>query len=123
MEEILKSIKKMIGFEDNYTHFDPDLVIFINSEFATLFQAGVGPTDKAFRISQDGGETWEDFFEGKTNLESVKEYIYLKAKIVFDPPQSGFVMDAYKAKAEELLWRLNIEDDPGYKQNQNEEGD
>lgn len=113
MESILEDIKKQIGFDPSYTVFDPDLILLINSEFATLYQAGVGPADKAFRITGPS-ETWDEFFEGKTDLESVKDYIFLQVKIIFDPPANSFVLDAYKAKAEELLWRLNVADDPGY---------
>lgn len=115
MNSILNDVKKFIGLDLSYPAYDPDLILLINSEFSTLYQAGVGPTDKAFRI-EDENAIWDDFMKGKTNIESVKDFICLRVKMIFDPPSSSFVLDAYKAKADELLWRLNVEDDPGYKE-------
>lgn len=114
MDSILNTVKKFIGFDPEYTVYDPDIILLINSELSTLYQVGVGPKDKAFRI-EDSTATWDDFIENKTNIESVKDFISLRVKMIFDPPQNSFVLDAYKAKAEELLWRLNITDDSGWK--------
>lgn len=114
MNSILNDVKKFIGLDLSYPVYDPDLILLINSEFSTLYQAGVGPTDKAFRI-EDENAIWDDFTKGKTNIESVKDFICLRVKMIFDPPQSSFVLDAYKQKADELLFRLNIEDDQGWK--------
>lgn len=122
MDSILNTVKKFIGFDADYTAFDSDIILLINSELSTLFQAGVGPQDHAFRIT-DSTATWSDFMGTKTNIESVKDFISIRVKMVFDPPQNSFVMEAYKAKADELLFRLNVEDDPGYAMLLNQEGD
>ena len=103
-ESILITIKKMLGLQADYAPFDTDIVIFINSAFMTLQQLGVGPT-QAFHIT-GMDETWEDFLGADESLEGVKSYIYLCVKMLFDPPQNSFVMDAMKAQKEELEWRL-----------------
>ena len=108
-DSILNSIKQFIGgIAPDYTVFDPDLLILINSEFSTLHQLGVG-TEEAFQI-MGPDETWEDFTSDKAYMNSVREYIGLRVKMMFDP------LDAYKQKAEELAWRLNVacENDGSY---------
>lgn len=108
MESILTSIKKLIGITEDYKHFDTDLIIHINSVFMILSQMGIGP-DNGFSIS-DETTTWNDYLpEGNKNFEAVKTYMYLKTKIVFDPPQSSSTMEAMKQTISELEWRLNVE--------------
>ena len=108
MESILTSIKKLIGITEDYKHFDTDLIIHINSVFMILSQMGIGP-DNGFSIS-DETTTWNDYLpEGDKNFEAVKIYIYLKTRIVFDPPQSSSTMEAMKQTISELEWRLNVE--------------
>jgi hypothetical protein len=107
MESILTSIKKKIGIQAEYTHFDDDIIMEINSAISDLRQVGVGPSD-GFRIHSDL-ETWTDFLGDSKLLESAKTYIYIKAKLVFDPPTSSFVVDAMNKRADEILWRLNVE--------------
>lgn len=75
----------------------------------TLNQLGVGPKD-AFSISGEE-ETWDDFLQGAGNLETVKQYIYLKTRYVFDPPSTGALTEAYKEMMKECEWRLNVEVD------------
>ena len=106
-ESILTSIKKLLGIAEDYINFDTDIIIHINSVFTTLNQVGVGPT-KRFRIT-DKSETWEMFASDEDFLDSVKTYIYLKVKIVFDPPLNSSVMESYKQEIKELEWRLNVE--------------
>ena len=111
MASILNTIKKMIGFEDEYTQFDTDLIIFINSAFSTLTQVGVGP-EEGFKIRDETAE-WDDFLDADDRLEFVKEYVYLKVRSIFDPPSSSSVLDAYKSRMDELIWRINVSVDPG----------
>lgn len=108
---ILRTIKGLLGPDDNYDVFDQDIIVFINSALSTLTQVGIGPTE-GFRITGPK-ETWDDLIEGAENIESVKEYIYMKVKMAFDPPTSSFVMSAYQDTCNELLWRLNVAVDPG----------
>lgn len=105
-ESILTSIKKLLGVDESYEHFDIDIILHINSVFMILQQLGVGPA-KGFSIC-DETAVWSDFIQSETNLEAVKTYTYLKVKLVFDPPLSSAVMEAMKTMISELEWRLNV---------------
>ena len=109
-EKILSSIKKLLGLNDGVTVFDTDIVIHINTVFANLTQMGIGPQNDegkniGFKIST-GNEVWGDFTSNDILIENVKTYVYIKVKMVFDPPTSSALIDAYNAQAKELEWRL-----------------
>ncbi len=110
MDSILTSIKKLLGIAEEYTHFDADLVMDINSAFFVLTQLGVGPSE-GFGIS-DKSAVWSDFLGDNGRLELVKTYIFLKVKQVFDPPLSSSAADAMKNCIAEYEWRLNVAVDP-----------
>ncbi len=110
MESILTSIKKLLGITEEYEHFDADLIMHINSVFMILRQLGVGPSE-GFSI-KDKDAVWNDFLSDTSNLEAVKSYIHLKVKMLFDPPLSTAVAEAYNRILNELEWRLNVEVDP-----------
>lgn len=105
MESILTSIKKMLGIAEEYKHFDPDLIMHINSVLMTLTQIGVGPSE-GFMI-EDELSMWRDFLPDGSNLEAIKSYIYLKVKLLFDPPTNSTVIAAYERMITEHEWRLN----------------
>lgn len=105
-ESILISIKKMLGMTADYTHFDTDVIIHINSVFMTLNQLGVGP-EEGFRIEDDTA-VWEDYVDPDDDLEAVKTYIYLKVKLIFDPPINSAVIESINRNINELEWRLNV---------------
>lgn len=107
MENILDSIKKLLGIEKEYNHFDDELVIFINAAFSSLLQIGVG-LDKGFMIT-DKSETWFDLFGDTTDIESIKLYTYFKVRIGFDPPTNAFVIDAMERQMKEIEWRTNVQ--------------
>ena len=106
MESILTSIKKLLGIDEEYTQFDSDIIIHINSVFMILNQLGVGP-EKGFSI-RNSESVWTDFIPSGSNLEAVKTYMHLKVKLMFDPPSSSTVMEAINRTIAELEWRLNI---------------
>ena len=106
MTSILNSVKKQIGFDEDYNHFDEDLILLINSALSVMTQVGVGPSE-GFRIN-DSSSDWEDFLDDDPRLDMVKEYVFLRAKVIFDPPQSGSVLEAYQNRIQELEWRANI---------------
>lgn len=106
MESILTSIKKLIGITEEYTQFDVDIMIHINSAFGILRQLGVGPAD-GLRISGKE-DTWDQFLQDKKKLELVKTYVYLKVKILFDPPLSSAVMDCINREISQCEWRLMV---------------
>ena len=107
MDSILTTIKKLLGIEADYTHFDNDIIVHINSVLMALNQLGVGPESPASITSEL--DTWEKTLGDIKNLEAVKTYIYLKVKMIFDPPTSSFVVDAMNKQASELEWRLNVQ--------------
>ena len=106
MESILTSIKKLLGITEEYKHFDTDIILHINTVFMILNQLGVGP-QKCFSITGDS-EIWDDFLLDELDLESVKTYIFLKVKMVFDPPLSSAVAESMNRMINELEWRLNV---------------
>ena len=110
-ESILTSIKKLLGIEADYTHFDADLIIHINSVFSILAQIGVGPAD-GFSIT-GANEVWSDFIEGDSKMFSlVKSYMHLKVKLLFDPPLGSAVMESINRQISEFEWRLFVAADP-----------
>ena len=111
MDSILTSTKRLLGIAEEYDHFDLELVIHINSVLMILTQLGVGPSN-GFSIS-GAGETWEDFIPDGQNLESVKSYIYMKVRLLFDPPTSSALMDALTRSISEFEWRLNVSAESG----------
>ena len=111
MDSILTSIKKLLGIAEGYEHFDADLIMHINSVLTILTQIGVGPSE-GFYIT-DKSNTWNEFIPEEYNLELIKSYVYLKVRLLFDPPQSSSVMDATNRMIEELEWRINVTVDPG----------
>ena len=109
MDSILTSIKKLLGISEDYEHFDTDIIMHINSAFMVLAQIGVGPVE-GFRIS-DKNSKWSDFASvaNISNIESVKTYIYLRVRLIFDPPTSGIVTDSMTSMMKELECRLNTQ--------------
>lgn len=112
-DSILITIRNMIGgFIESESVFDSSLVIFINSALSVLTQLGVGP-ENGFRIT-GVDETWDDFLtnDNPERLEMVKEFVFLRVKMMFDAPSVGGVINAYKERIDELTWRLNVAVDP-----------
>lgn len=107
MESILTSIKKLLGISKEYEHFDNDLIMHINSVFLILTQLGVGP--KNGFIIEDDSDLWTDFIDDPTKLQAVKSYVFLKVKLLFDPPLSSAVIESTNRMISEFEWRLNVE--------------
>jgi len=106
MDSILNSVKKVLSIADDYTAFDVDVIMHINSVFNTLQQLGVGP-EEGFAIEDEEAE-WDEFLRGDTNLNSVKTYVYLRVRLLFDPPETSYAKDAMANQVQELEWRLNV---------------
>lgn len=110
MDSILTSIKKLLGIGEEYTHFDNDIIMHINSVLFVLTQIGVSP-EKNFSIT-DKTAVWEDYILPSQNLQIIKSYIYLKVRLLFDPPLSGALVEIMKTQASEFEWRIMIAVDP-----------
>lgn len=110
IESILTSIKKLLGIEESYTHFDADIIMHINSVLAILVQLGVGPSEGFFISGKN--ETWSEFLgENSVNLEGVKTYVYMKVRLIFDPPPNAAAIDSMNRLVNEFEWRLNVSAD------------
>lgn len=107
MESILTSIKKMLGVQEEYAHFDPDIIFHINSAFMTLNQLGVGPKEGFFITTDE--QLWTDYLGESMRLEAVKSYIYLRVKMLFDPPTNSTIAEAMNKQIAEFEWRLNVQ--------------
>lgn len=109
MESILISIKKLLGIMPEYTNFDGDIIVHINTAFAMLNQLGVGPKE-GFMIVDENSEWGE--YTNQTNLNMVKTYIYLKVRLLFDPPTSTALIESINRTLSEIEWRIFLEGDP-----------
>lgn len=107
---ILTSIKKLLGLSEEDTSFDQDIIMHINTVLNILAQLGVGPAN-GFSIEDDGA-IWSDYLGETTNLELIKSYIYMKVRLMFDPPTSSILADAMNKNISELEWRINVTADP-----------
>lgn len=104
-DSILTSTKKTLGIDEDYTAFDPDITMHINSVFSILTQLGIGPSE-GFMI-EDADAVWSDFLLTDMGLNSVKTYVYLRVRLLFDPPQTSYLIEALERQMREIEWRLS----------------
>ena len=109
MESILTSIKKVLGIYEEDTSFDADIIMHINTAFMILRQMGIGPS-RGFSIT-GSYDTWDDYLSDVSLIESVKTYVALKVRLIFDPPASSAIIEAMNRTISELEWRLNVQVD------------
>lgn len=109
-ESILNTTKATLGLRADYTPFDNDIILHVNSVLDTLNQLGIGP-EEGFMIS-DASATWSHFFDD-VRMNSIKTYVYLRVRMLFDPPAQSHLATAFSEQIKELEWRLNVrrEDD------------
>jgi hypothetical protein len=103
---ILTSTKKILGIAEDYTVFDLDIITHINSAFSTLTQLGVGPP-QGFMIT-DASANWDDFVANDFQYNSVRSYVFLRVRQLFDPPSTSYLIAAVEKQVQELEWRLNV---------------
>lgn len=104
---ILNDTKKMLDIGDDDTSFDLNIITHINSEFSTLTDIGVGPVEGF--VIEDGDADWDEFVaDDIVRLSKVKTCVFLRAKLLFDPPTSSFLMDSIQRQLQEAEWRLNV---------------
>lgn len=108
MDSILNSIKKLLGIDPSYTNFDQDITMHINSVLTILTQLGVGPSEGF--VVEDEGTEWRDYIpdDAPAKIEAIRSYIYLKVKLLFDPPLSSAVIESTNRLISELEWRINV---------------
>ena len=113
-ESILDSIKNMLGINEEDTNFDKELIIYINGALMIMSQLGVG-TDGYLISGRD--DTWKDFMGDREDLELVKSAVYLRVRLIFDPPQNSFLVDAINKQIAEYDWRIEINHKPAEVEN------
>ena len=118
---VLNDIKKLLGIVPEYEHFDTDILIHINSSMFTMYQLGynydpVTNTTKRTHVNED--TTWAELLDGKTDLDIIKTLLYMKVRLLFDSPTNSFTIEAMRNIIKEYEWRLNVEVDPGVKNEQ-----
>lgn len=106
INSILTSTKKRIGIASEDTSFDSDIIDSINSVFSTLNQMGVGPP-LGFTI-EDESDEWEDYVEDKILENMIRTYMYLKVRLVFDPPAMSFHIQAMEKQINEQEGRISL---------------
>jgi len=108
-DSILLNIKKLLGILPEEKSFDTDIIIYINSVFNTLSQLGVNTNNAKIK---DNNDTWSDFYSNEDDeyIDLIKTYIYLKVRLLFDPPLNSSILNSFKETINELEWRLNIND-------------
>ena len=104
MANILLDTKKLLGLDAAYQAFDTDIIIYINNALMILEQLGIGKD--GFSVV-DGDEQWEDFLTDINRLESVKTYVYIRTRLLFDPPANSTLSKTLEDTARELEWRMN----------------
>lgn len=103
---ILRTVKKMLGITAEDTHFDLDIMLHINSTFSVLTQLGAGP-ENGYAINS-GEETWDEFLEESKLLNMVKSYMFLRVRALFDPPTNASLFDAMEKMIKEYEWRIEV---------------
>ena len=107
MSSILNSVKKILGIDEAYTAFDTDILMHINTVFSILQQVGIGPA-QGFAIEDDTTE-WSAYLGADLALSSVKTYVYLRVRMLFDPPTTSYLINAMNEQIHELEWRINVQ--------------
>lgn len=106
MGGILEDIKSMLGIEKEDTAFDIEVLLHTNSAIATLTQLGVGPPD-GYEVT---GYTnlWSELLLERKDLNDVKSYIYIRVRLIYDPPANSYLVKSYEEQAKELEWRIEV---------------
>lgn len=104
-DSILNSTKKILGLAEDYTAFDLDVITHINSAFSIVNQLGVGPTTTF--VIEDSGAKWADLELSNEQLSMLRTYIFLKVRMLFDPPTTSFLIEAVNKQIEEHEARLS----------------
>lgn len=102
VKSILEDTKQALGIAPDYTPFDQELILHINSAIMMVEQLGPPP----FYL-YTGKETWSDYLgASEFSFEAVKSLIFLRVRLIFDPPQNSFVTTAIEKQIEEYNWRI-----------------
>lgn len=104
---ILNSTKKVLGIDPAYTAFDQDILTHINATLSTLQQMGLGSVAEQFYV-EDDEPVWTDFEPDPLVVGHIRTFVYLKVRLLFDPPTTSFVLAAMEKQAAEMEYRLSL---------------
>jgi hypothetical protein len=105
-DSILDSIKKLLSIEVADTTYDIDVIVHVNSVFSTLQQLGLGPASALYIA--DNTTKWSDFIGANPNVAAVKSYVFMRVKLLFDPPTLSYVLQSFQAQIDQLEWRFTV---------------
>lgn len=112
-ESVLVSIKGMLGIGEDCDSFDNELIVFINSAFSTLYQVGFNPA-LDYRIESED-DKWSDIVNDDPDLmDLIKPYVYMRVRMLFDPPTSSFVLNSLESQMKEYEWRIQTQSEGGF---------
>lgn len=106
-DSILTSTKLALNIAADDTNFDVVILMHINSVFSDLQQIGVGLTDDQFEVA-DENATWADALTTQKNLASIKSYMNMRLRLLFDPPAAGFTTDSFQRQIDKMEWRIKV---------------
>ena len=110
---ILKSVRSAVGLNAEDSSFDSELLMHINGSIMILHQNGIGMPIHV----DDESSVWDDFknptqADANSMFSAAKTFIFIKTKILFDPPPPSTIKYMSEA-ADEYLWRLRESFDVG----------
>lgn len=108
-DSILGSTKVALGIPEDYSPFDTEILLHINSAISELTQLGVGPKE-GFRVNTKL-QIWADFYNQDPRFEMVKSYVFARVKMLFDPPTPGYVYASFEKIIQEYAWRITVASD------------
>lgn len=104
-DSILTGTKQSLGITEEVTNFDAELTMHINSVFADLNQLGIGP-DNGYQMANKD-DTWDELIGEDSRYNQVKSYVFMRVRMLFDPPSLGYLITAYEKMIKEAEWRIN----------------
>jgi hypothetical protein len=106
-QSILTTTKKILGLSEEYTAYDVDIIIHINNVLMILSQLGIGPDEGA--VIEDSSVKWTDIFDNNMLLNSIKVYVYIRVRLLFDPPTTSYLIESMKEQLREIEYRLSVQ--------------
>jgi hypothetical protein len=94
----------MLGISNDDTNFNDELIMFINGALMVMTQLGVGPS-QGFSITS-AKNTWKELLGDRKDLDAVRSDVFLRVRLIFDPPINSFLVTAIEKQIAEYDWRI-----------------
>lgn len=107
--KILEDVKNSLGISKEDDSFDSEILMHINGAYILINQ--VGACKEGLEITNE--TIWDDILrdeqeEGNKSFSIIKQYIFTKVKVLFDPPQTSATLEVLTNLSDELLWRIRL---------------